>query len=130
MSSLGPAQRVRVTGPPRRRPIPPPLDQDPDVDDRLGDVYLRSLLRAQMGLAARVLVLLVLGIGSLPAVFALNPGLLEIRIGGLPLPWLLLGVLTYPYLYVLGRYYVRRAERNERHFVDLVQRRDGNGGAP
>jgi hypothetical protein len=72
--------------------------RDVFVDDRLGEVYLRSLLRAQLGLAARVLVLLALGIGSLTVLFVVVPWVLEVQLAGLPLAWLLLGVLTYPYL--------------------------------
>jgi len=39
---------------------------------------------------------------------------------GLPVPWLLLGVVVYPALLGLGWVYVRRAERNERDFAELV----------
>ena len=42
------------------------------------------------------------------------------RVLGVPLPWLLLGVVVYPFLVLLGWLYVRRAERNERDFADLV----------
>ena len=41
---------------------------------------------------------------------------------GLQLPWLLLGVLAYPALLAGGALYVRLAERNERDFVELVER--------
>ena len=40
---------------------------------------------------------------------------------GLPLPWLLLGVLVYPALVVGAWLYIRQAERNEAEFSDLVQ---------
>jgi hypothetical protein len=38
----------------------------------------------------------------------------------MPLPWLLLGFVVYPVLVLLGWRYVRRAERNERNFADLL----------
>ena len=38
----------------------------------------------------------------------------------MPLGWLLLGVLVYPALVALGWAYVRRAERNERDFADIL----------
>ena len=38
----------------------------------------------------------------------------------MPLGWLLLGVVVYPTLVVLGWAYIRRAERNERDFAELV----------
>ncbi|MEI2636640.1 MAG: LytTR family DNA-binding domain-containing protein [Methylotenera sp.] len=37
-----------------------------------------------------------------------------------PLAWLVLGVLVYPFLVLLGWVYVRRAESNERDFAELV----------
>ena len=39
---------------------------------------------------------------------------------GVPLAWLVLGGLVYPFLFLLGRSYVRRAERNEQDFAELV----------
>ena len=93
-----------------------------EIDDEtaLGEVYLASLLRAQLGLALRIIGLLAAGIGSLPLVFFVLPGLAGVGLLGLPLPWLLLGFLVYPAMIALGWHYVRRAERNERDFADLV----------
>lgn len=116
-------ERVRVTGPPRRRT--PGLAQAPrrseiDAETRLGEVYMASLLREQLRLAVGTLVTLAVGLGSLPLLFHLAPHLAGVRLLGVPLPWLLLGVLVYPFLVLLGWAYVRAAERNERDFVDLV----------
>jgi hypothetical protein len=115
----GPGERVRVTGPPRRR-RPPARTGDIDAETRLGGIYMGSLLREQLRLALRVLALLGLGIGLLPLVFHLAPGLGNVRVLGLPVGWLLLGVVAYPFLWGLGWFYVRRAERNERDFADLM----------
>ena len=113
--------RVRVTGPDRQaRARPQPRTGDIDEETPLGKVYLGSLLREQLLLAARILGLLAVTVGSLPLVFFLAPGLDGVRVAGLPLAWLVLGVLVYPWLVVLGWRYVRRAERNERHFAELV----------
>ncbi|ANH37994.1 hypothetical protein I601_1561 [Nocardioides dokdonensis FR1436] len=114
-----PQPRVRVTGPPRRRT---PLARTREVDDEtpLGSLYLGSLLREQLWLALRTLLVLALTLGLLPVLFVLVPGLDEIAVLGLPLPWLLLGVLVYPFLVLLGWRYVLRAERNEEAFVELM----------
>ena len=116
-----PPPRVRVTGPPRRT-APPARRRVADIDEEtaLGAVYVGSLLRAQLGLAARVLVVLALTVGSLPLVFFLLSGLDDVRVAGMPLPWLLLAVLVYPWLVVLGWRFVRAAEQHERDFVDLL----------
>lgn len=112
-------QRVRVTGPPRR-PVPRPRTGDIDEETRLGGIYLGSLLREQLWLSLRIVTLLALAVGSLPLVFHLLPGLTDVTVLGLPLPWLLLGVVVYPVLVLLGWRYVRRAERNERDFAELL----------
>ena len=131
MTESRPPARVRVTGPPRRRHAPLARTGDIDEQTALGGVYLGSLLREQLALAARVLGLLVLTVGSLPLLFHAFPGLAEIHVLWLPLAWLLLGVLVYPWLLLLGIRFVRRAERNERDFVLLLQVLDeGDGEDP
>ncbi|MET0525647.1 MAG: hypothetical protein ABWZ91_12655 [Nocardioides sp.] len=116
-------QRVRVTGPPRRqgRRL---RTGDIDEETRLGGVYLGSLLREQMWLALRIVAVLTVTIGSLPLVFHLVPGLTDVDLLGMPLSWLLLGIVVYPVLVLLGWRYVHRAERNERDFADLMSEVD------
>ena len=80
-----------------------------------------SLLREQLRLALRVLAILFGTVGAIPLLFHLAPGLAGVHVLGIPLAWLLLGVLVYPFLLVLGWRYIRRAEDNERDFTDLVQ---------
>ena len=116
-----PPARIRVTGPPRRRHAPRARTGDIDEQTALGGVFLDSLLREQLALAVRILGVLALTVGSMPLVFRLFPDLADIGVLGVPLPWLLLGVLVYPWLVFLGLRYVRRAERNERDFVLLLQ---------
>jgi hypothetical protein len=115
----GPPERVRVTGPPRRR-TPAARTTDIDAETRLGGVYMGSLLREQLRLAIGVLAVLALTVGLLPLLFHVAPGLSDVHLLGLPLGWLLLGVAVYPWLLVLGWAYVRRAERNEDDFAELV----------
>ena len=112
-------ERVRVSGPPRRR-TPHARTRDIDAETRLGGMYMGSLLREQLRLGLGVLGTLAGTVGLLPLLFHLAPGLGTVHVLGLPLGWLLLGVLVYPLLVLLGWAYVRRAERNERHFADLM----------
>jgi hypothetical protein len=119
-----PPERVRVTGPPRhstpgRRPLP--RTGEIDAETQLGEIYMGSLLREQLRLAGGVLLTLFLTVGSLPLLFHVAPELSRERVLGIPLPWLLLGVLVYPYLILLGWLYIRAAERNERDFIHLVE---------
>jgi hypothetical protein len=118
--SRDPAERVRITGPIRRRPAAT-RTREIDAGTRVGAIYMRSLLREQLRLALRVLAILLATVGSLPFLFYLWPGLASVHVLGVPLSWLLLGVLVYPLLLVLGWRYIRRAEDNERDFTDLIQ---------
>lgn len=115
--------RVRVTGPrsPRVRPLRSAGSSEIERRTRVGEVYVSSLLRDQLVLAIRILLTLALCLGPLPLLFHLAPGLSEVRLAGLPLTWLVLGVLVYPFLFLLGWAYVRRAERIEQAFAELLR---------
>ena len=116
-------QRVRITAPRAvRRPPGRPALRALDEQDVVGDLLVRSLMRAQLALALRLLAVLATLLGGLPLLFALLPATRTARLLGLPLPWLLLGVLVYPALLAAGWLSVRLAERHERDFVDLVER--------
>lgn len=119
------SQRVTVIGPRRGATTHVPryaVTRDIDEQTKLGEVYIRSLIRAQLRLAALAGATFGTLLGGLPLLFALVPRVREIAVFGLPLPWLLLGILVYPFLVGGGWFYVRHAERNEREFARLVER--------
>jgi hypothetical protein len=121
-----PPRRVRVTSPrmrAARRPPSRPVTRDIDEQTSIGEVYMRSLVRTQLRLAVGVLGAFALSVGGLPLLFAVAPALRQLQLLGLPLPWLLLGLLVYPVVGVSAWTYVRAAERAERDFADLVRRR-------
>ena len=125
MSEIDRSRRVVVTGPRTRSATRPTQRGVLDLDEQttVGEVYLRSLMRAQLRLAMTVCLAVLLVGGGLPLTFALCPAARSYRVAGLELPWLLLGLLVYPVLVLGGWAYVRVAERNERNFVALVERR-------
>lgn len=106
-----------------RRPPSRSVSRDIDEQTVVGEVYMRSLMRAQMRLALGVLVGFALTLCSLPLLFAVAPTLRTLQVLGIPLPWLVLGVLAYPLVGVAAWTYIRAAERAERDFADLVSRR-------
>ncbi|WP_196453586.1 hypothetical protein [Planomonospora sp. ID82291] len=99
-----------------------PATREIDEQTRLGEVYMRSLVRTQFRLALFVCTVLACVVGGLPLLFQLVPELREVRLLGVALPWALLAGLVYPGLVAGAWLYVRQAERNERHFADLVER--------
>lgn len=86
----------------------------------IGEVLIDGLIRAQLGLAVRCALVTVLVLGSLPLLFTAT-SLGSVRVAGMNLAWLVLGVLVYPALLVVGRLYVRWAERNESDFLDVTR---------
>jgi fatty acid desaturase len=90
----------------------------------VGETLVRGLVRAQLAVALRLAAVVAVGLGGLPLLFAFAPALARVRLFGVALPWLLLGVVAYPFLYLVGWAYVHLAERNEQEFAALVERRD------
>jgi hypothetical protein len=90
----------------------------------VGDALLRGLIRTQLAHALRLAAVVAVGLGGLPLLFALAPAMAQARPLGTSLPWLLLGVAAYPFLFGIGAMYVRLAERTEADFTDLVERPD------
>jgi hypothetical protein len=112
--------RVRVTGPPRRPGRTRARTREIDEETVLGTVLMGSLLRAQLRLAVLTLAPLATLALGVPLLFRFAPGLADVRLLGVPLPLLVLAGLVYPMLIGLGAAYVRRAERHEREFADLL----------
>ena len=91
---------------------------------QVGDALLRGLIRAQLAHALRLSAVVLVGLGGLPLLFAVAPTTAAARPFGMGLPWLLLGVAAYPFLFAVGAMYLYLAERTEADFVNLVLRHD------
>ncbi len=88
----------------------------------VGEALVKGLVRAQLALALRMALVVVAGLGALPLLFAVAPAVGAVKVLGVDLPWLLLGVVAFPFLLVVGWAYVRWAERNEQDFVAVIRR--------
>ena len=86
-----------------------------------GGLYLRRLLRAQLGLS--VLALLAFGglVGGLPLALYLLPGLQHATLLGIPLPILAVLWPPFPLFVAIGLLYTHRAEALEDAFRELVE---------
>ncbi|GGX30248.1 hypothetical protein GCM10010353_51740 [Streptomyces chryseus] len=85
---------------------------------------MRSLMRSQLRAAMVSLGALALLVGSLPLLFSLPEVLTASDLPSpAPFVWAALGVAVYPVMWLIARWYVRRAERNERAFGKLVEGR-------
>ncbi len=106
----------------QRRAVGGSAGREIDEQTVVGEVLVRSLLRAQLRLALYAVVLAGILIGGLPLVFVLFPRLSDVHVVGVPVPWVLLGVAVYPGVCLGAWAYVRAAERNEEDFAELVDR--------
>jgi hypothetical protein len=80
--------------------------------DSLDDsARLAVLLRVHRSLAAQTMAMVLAGTLGLPLVLSLLPDLSDVRLLGVPVIWLVLGVSLYPLMLMLGRWHTRRAER-------------------
>lgn len=86
-------------------------------------MLLGSLMRAQLAVTASILGPAILLLALYPLLAVLVPGLASDVVLGVPLTLVVLGGGIYPPLVLLGFWYVRRAERVEQRFSELLQER-------
>lgn len=115
-----PPQRVRVTRPTPQRVRRASVTSEIDAQSEVGQVYMYSLVRAQLRLALGTFAALALTIGILPILFMHWTALRTGHVFGMGLPWVILGIGAYPLIGLLAWNYVRRAERNEARFRELA----------
>ena len=129
-----------MTGPATSPPPPREVIRAPGRGSRVtthspaaGDLYhhdtyartlLASLIRAQLGVTISVLLPAAAILVVYPLVAVLLPSLATAHVAGLPLTFLILGGGIYPPIVLLGFWYVRRTEKVERRFVELLEDRD------
>lgn len=87
----------------------------------VGEIFLGALMRRQLSLSLQVAAALALVLGTQPLVAWLWPAYGQVRVFSIPLPWLVLGVASYPLLVALGLYYVRHAETIDDEFSELLE---------
>ncbi len=87
----------------------------------VGDLLRRDLIRSQLLVSLRFALLIVVVLGTLPALFTLMPEVGQAEVLGMRVPWVLLGVLMYPFLVGVALRYAQMADRVEQNFADHVQ---------
>ncbi len=120
---LPPGKRVRVVLSQRKGTPSRPVRTVVDVQEltQVGELLSTSLIRSQLSLALRIGGIAAIALGAWPAIFILFPVLGRAELFGLRLPWLLLGVLAYPFMLGLGYLHSRSAEKLEQVFADHIQ---------
>jgi hypothetical protein len=116
------SKRVRVVLA-ERKGVARPVRTVVDIQEGtgVGALLRTNLIGSQLAVALRFAIGAGLTLGLLPLLFAMFPEIGRVEVLGIRLPWLLLGVLVYPFLFGLGLWHTRTAEHVEQNFADHVQ---------
>jgi hypothetical protein len=116
------SKRVRVVLA-ERKGVARPVRTVVDIQEGtgVGELLRTNLIGSQLAVALRFAIGAGLTLGLLPLLFAMFPEIGRVEVLGIRLPWLLLGVLVYPFLFGLGLWHTRTAEHVEQNFADHVQ---------
>ncbi|WP_309080249.1 hypothetical protein [Zhihengliuella sp.] len=107
-----------MTAPRDAPPVPGPTLQPGTPED----FYLRSLIRSQLRLSLSVAAGFTVLLLVIAVLIAFWPQIHEIRVGTVPIAWLLLGAGIYPIILAAAALYNRACTRNERRYRDLASR--------
>lgn len=107
-----PAHHAGLPRAPRRAgwPAMPPTSRDDTVHS---EAFLRSLMRRQLRLSIGCALAFLVALLGLPLANYYAPGLMAVRVGGFTLTWLILGVLFFPYVWLISGYFIKRSLKLE-----------------
>lgn len=103
-------------------------DQTPDHDDFIhSEEFLRELMRRQLRLSIACAAAFLILLFGLPLANYLAPDLMGTRVAGFTLTWLILGVLFFPYVWIIARLFITRSialeEAEVRHAAEGNEKR-------
>ena len=85
-------------------PTPPAHD-----DVVHSESFLRSLMRRQLGLSISCAAAFLIALLGLPLLNYFAPALMATRVGGFTLSWLILGVLFFPFVWIISYVFIKRS---------------------
>ncbi len=101
-----------------RMPLPPP---SPD-DAVHSEAFLRTLMRRQLRLSVSCAATFLVALLGMPLLNYFAPSLMATRVAGFTLSWLVLGVLFFPFVWVISWAFIRRSIALEDEEVADVKR--------
>ena len=82
----------------------------PDHTDFIhSEEFLRGLMKRQLKLSITCATAFLLLLFGLPMMNYLAPELMATRVGGFTLSWLVLGVLFFPYVWIIAKWFIVRS---------------------
>lgn len=86
--------------------------------------FLKGLMKRQLRLSAACAAAFLLLLLGLPLANYLAPELMATRVGGFTLSWLILGVLFFPYVWIIAKWFIVRSIALEEAEVKLAAERN------
>jgi uncharacterized membrane protein (DUF485 family) len=110
-------------------PLPDPLPEHRDFIH--SEEFLHRLMRRQLRLSVACGAAFMIVLLGLPLLNYFAPDFMATRVGGFTLTWLILGVLMFPFVWVISGVFIKRSLRMEAEEAERAQeenRRRGAGG--
>ena len=93
----------------------------PDDSDFIhSEQFLKGLMKRQLRLSVMCATAFLLLLFGLPLLNYFAPELMARRVGGFTLSWLVLGVLFFPYVWIIARVFITRSMALENDEVRLA----------
>src|SRR4051812_39711338 len=98
-----------------------PLPTPPSDDVVHSEPFLRSLMRRQLSLSISCAVAFLVALVGLPLLNYFAPALMATRVAGFTLTWLVLGVLFFPFVWIISWMFIKRSIALEDNEVAQVR---------
>lgn len=96
---------------------------NPPSDDVVhSESFLRSLMRRQLRLSVACAGAFLVALLGLPLLNYFAPALMATRVAGFTLSWLILGVLFFPFVWIISYAFIKRSIALEEDEVKSVKR--------
>lgn len=97
------------------------MSDHPHDDFIHSEEFLRGLMKRQLKLSIACAAAFLLLLFGLPILNYLAPELMAKRVGGFTLSWLVLGILFFPYVWVIAKWFITRSIALENDEVRAVE---------
>jgi uncharacterized membrane protein (DUF485 family) len=99
-----------------------PTPSSPPDDAVHSETFLRSLMRRQLSLSTACAATFLVVLLGLPLLNYFLPDLMATRVAGFTLTWLILGVLFFPFVWIISWTFIKRSIALEEDEVNSVKR--------
>jgi uncharacterized membrane protein (DUF485 family) len=103
--------------------LPRMAHPNPSSDDVVhSETFLRSLMRRQLRLSISCAATFLIALLGLPLLNYFAPELMATRVAGFTLTWLILGVLFFPFVWIISYAFIKRSIALEQDEVNSTRR--------